>query len=315
MARLAVGLDFGHSGIKLVEARRRGKQPVIARAMYLPLPSGAIAGGVIKNSEALEAALTGVAPALRMDRALVVVGIAGAQVHVRPVQVPAVPPAEMYPLVMQEFAAALRLTPEDEDQYYVDYTMLPAGAVTERDVLAVGLRRLDAIAYADVLRAVRLPAYVLDVQAFALPRILPQEEQGCYIDVGAEQTQVLVTSNGEYALYRLLPVGMRRLREELAKAYNTTLDEVQAMQAEKHIDRLLIEAPGLRAPIQAVLDELVGGIIQTLEFLRARHRAVSVGELLPHAFLTGGGALQKGLELLLSEEIGIDVTVGRIFAN
>lgn len=314
MARVSIGIDFGHSAIKLVELRQ-GKLPQLKRAMLLPVPPGVISGGVIIKPDVVTEMLSGVSPVLRMDRAMVVAGIAGAQVHVRPVQVPDAPPAELYPLVMQEFSAALRLRPEDEDFYYIDYTMLPSGTATQRDVLTVGLRRNDAITFADVLREAHMPAHVLDIQAFALPRIQPQEGRVCYIDIGTEQIQVLVVSNGEYELYRLLPVGMRRLRAEVAIAYDINEEAAQALQQETHIDMLLIQAPGLRTPLQAVMDEMVGGIIQTLEFLRARQRAVSVGELLPHAYLSGCGALQKGMDILLSEEIGINVSIAEVFAR
>ena len=312
MARVAIGLDLGHSAIKLVELRR-GKQPQVKRAMLLPIPAGVISGGVILKPDVVIEALSGVAPVLRMDRAMVVAGIAGTQVHVRPVQVRDASTAELYPAVMQEFAAALRLQPEDEDTYYLDYALLPSTAATERDVLTVGLRRSDAATYADVLREAHMPAHVLDVQAFALPRIRPQDGRVCYIDIGTEQTQVLVVANGEYELYRLLPVGMRRLRSEVARAYDINEDEAIELQQEKHIDMLLIQAPGQRTPMQAVVDEIVGGIIQTLEFMRARQRAVSVGELLPHAYLSGCGALQKGMDILLSEEIGINVSIAEVF--
>jgi len=314
MARQAIGIDFGHSSIKLVEVKR-GKQLQIKRAVLLPLPPEALAGGVIQNAELVNEALSGLSSALRLERSMVVAGVAGTQVHVRPARVPEAPAAELYPQVMREFAAALRLLPEEEDLYYIDYAVLPSAGITEREVLMVGMRRLDAVTFADVLREAHMPPYVLEVQAFALPRVWPRDDRACYIDIGAEQTQVLVVSAGEYELYRLLPIGMRRLRAEIVKAYGISEEEAQALQLEQHIDMIMVQAPGQRAPLQAAVDELVGGIIQTLEYLRARQRAVSVGELVPHAYLSGGGALQKGMDYLLSEEIGLNVTALNPFAN
>jgi len=315
MANSAIGIDLGHSCIKLIEVRRRGRQVHIKRAMLLPLPPGAMADGVIMQPEAFFEVLDGVAPAMRMERTMVVAGIIGQNVSVRTGSVPDAPPAEMYPLVVREFCTSLRLQPEEEEHYYIDYLPLPTGSSAEKELLIAGIKRENAIAYADVLRSMHLAPHILDIQAFALPRSLPVEGRACYIDIGADHTQILITTDGHYHLYRLLPIGMRRLQEEVAKAYSISNEEALLMQQEQHIDLLMIEAPGQRGPIQAVVDEMVGGIIQTLEFVRARQRAVSVGELLSAVLLTGGGAMQKGMDILLSEEIGIQVSVAHPFLN
>ncbi|HHW08740.1 MAG TPA: pilus assembly protein PilM [Firmicutes bacterium] len=313
MANQAVGIDFGHAGIKLVEVRR-GRQPIIKRAVYIPVPPGAISRGVIQQPQVLEELLDNFAPAMRLDRVMVVAGAAGAQINVLPVRIPSAEEADLHPLIMHEFTSALHIQPEKAELYHIDYLELPSGSPSEHELLVVGMQKLHLGVYAEVLRNSRLPAYVFEVQAFALPRSQPREGLACYLDIGAEYTQVLVVDSGTFVLYRLLPIGMRRWCETVARVYQVSDEAVERLQREKHIDQLMLEAPGERSQLQKVIEDLLGGIIQTLEFLRARHRVVSIGDLITTIFLSGGGTMQKGMDILLSEEIGIPVVISQPFS-
>lgn len=307
MANRAIGIDFGHAHIKLVELRRRGRQAQLVRAVLLPVPPGALRQGAIAEPSALSEALAEVYPAVRMQPAAVVAGITGPQVTIRTLVMETDPAESLELAVKQELGAMLRLEPPEMEDLILDYHLLAGSSATQQEVAAVGISRHTVMAYVRLLREARLAPHVLDVEALALPRALPLEGRACYLEIGAEYTQVLVTSDGEYVLHRLIPAGMSRLTAAVATAYNVSPAEASVLRLRTHIDKLVLEAPGDRTGLQGILQEISGGLLQTLEFWRARQRASSIGELLPTALLCGGGAMQPGMAQLLSEELGLPV--------
>lgn len=327
MANTAIGVDFGHSHIKLVEVRRRGRQTVIQRAALLPISQGILHNGAINGAAGsaahgvsveeslLAAALAEINPGLRIDRAVVAAGITGSSVIVRNITLTDVSDADLRPAVLQEMATLLRLTPDTMEEHVFDYHVLPGVDPDRREVVVVGLERQVMLSYVHLLRQARLAPHILDMAAFALPYALPAPGRICYIDIGAENTQVYITSDSEYLLFRLVPTGMSQLNKAIADAYRITPADALTLQKRVHIDTLLTEAPGDRTPLRHVIEEITGGVMQTFEFLRARQRASSITELLPAALLSGGGALQNGMCQLLSEETGLNIEIARPFAG
>lgn len=315
MASSAIGIDFGHSQVKIVEVRRRNRQVAIKRAMLLPIPQGTLSNGTLLDPVMLAASLAEIHSGIHLNRSVIVAGITGSKVTVRQLSLSNVPVHELPQAIPQELASLLRLGPEEMENHVFDYHYLPSVSPTEHEVVAVGIETSAVLAYADLLRQARLAPHILDVEAFALPYVSPIAGRACYIELGAENTQIFVTSDGEYMLYRLIPLGTRHLNEAVAKAYNTTPAEALALLNRTHIDTLVTDAPGDRTDIQSHLMELSGSILQTLEFLRVRQRTSSVGELLSSALLCGGGAMQLGMAHILSEELGIPVEIMHPFAN
>ena len=314
MARTAIGIDFGHAHIALVELRR-GRQLQIRRASLLPVPQNAVREGQIADRTVLAEMLNEVVPTVRVNRAAVVAGISGPKLTMRTLRITETDPDEFRIAVRQEFAAVMHMSPEVLEQYVIDYHVLPSDESDSYKVLAVGILRDTVTEYSRLLRRVRLPLHVLDVEAFALPRATPVDGPACHIEIGAEYTQILVTLHGEYSVYRIIPAGMNRLTSAIATAYDISHAEAMVLQGSKHIDNIIAEAPGDRSSLRYALQEIAGGLMQTLEFFRAKQQASSVSELLNSAFLCGGGALQKGMTQLLQEELGLRVEIMHPFSH
>lgn len=311
MARAAIGIDFGHSHVKLVELRRSGRQVQLKRASLLPLPPATLRAGEVADEKVLADSLSDLIPGLRMERAAVVAGCSGPAVAVRAMTLQTAPNEDLDLAVYQELAALLRLEPARMEEYYFDYHVLPSNGPSEQEVVAVGVERKVVEGYLRPLRTAHLDAHVLDVAAFALPRIEALPGQVCYIDIGAEYTEVMVTSDQEYVVFRRIPGGMNHLISAAAVGYSISQSEARKLCEQTHIDELVTEAPGDRTHLQRVLQEIAGGVVQTLEFLRVRQRASSITELLAAALVCGGGALQPGMVQMLREELGLHVEVMR----
>lgn len=310
MGGTAIGIDFGHAHIKLVELHRRRRQVQLKRATLIPIPQGALRKGAVAQPDVLEEALAGASPGLRLDRAVVVAGITGPQLGIRAISLEVDPEEDVELAMRQELAATMRLEPAEMEEYCFDYHLLPSSRAARHELVAVAVKYEVVAAFTGLLREVRLAAHALDVEAFALPRALPLDGPACYIEIGADYTQILVTSGGQYLVYRLIPVGMGRLTAAVSAAYDLSPAGANALRARTHIDKLVVEAPGDRTNLQRILQEIAGGLLQTLEFLRARQRVSDISELLSSALLCGGGAVQPGMTQLLSEELGLPVEVG-----
>ena len=58
---------------------------------------------------------------------------------------------------------------------------------------------------------------------------------------------------------------------------------------------------------------MIGGILQTLDFLRAEERASTIGEVIDGVMLLGGTSHLRGLDTMLSQELSVPVTVANPF--
>jgi type IV pilus assembly protein PilM len=312
MSNHAIGIDFGHSHIKIVEVQRRLRQIVLQRASLIPVPQGAMTGGLLVDADVLSEVLAEANPKhMRLNRVAVVAGITGTQVLIRNLSINEALKSDLTPLVIQEMTQLMRMNPEEIESYIFDYHLLPGDTPEKQDVVVVGMKRQEVDKFTRLLQKVRMAPHILGVEAFALPYAMPLIGRACYIEIGAEYTQIYVTSDSEYLLYRLVPVGTNRMDTAVAAAYGLSSGAAQELRRSKHIDSLMTEAVASRTALQRVVEELIAGIIQTFEFLRARQRASSITELLHSVMLCGGGALQPGLDQLLSEETGLPITLAK----
>ena len=149
-----------------------------------------------------------------------------------------------------------------------------------------------------------LSASVVDVDAFALHNAFevnyPEAMTGVVglVNVGHEVTTINVLDDGVPILTRDLPIGTRRLREDLQRDRGLTADEAGALlQGYDH-------APELALIVESRGEEIAVGIERAAAFLAQSSR--SAGRLRA-VYTCGGGSRIPGLTQVLANRLRIPV--------
>src|SRR5882757_126141 len=179
MAERMLGLDVGTTAVRVVEVvlDRPGKTPVVSRVGEVPLPAGAVRDGEVADVAAVGAAIAELWRQTGLRPRDVRVGLTGARVVVRVVDMPAMPDDEMAGAV--RFSAADHI-PIPLDEAVLDHAVLepappaePGGPPMVRVLVAAAHRSaLDGLLAA--VTAGGLHAVAVDLVPLALVRVLTE---------------------------------------------------------------------------------------------------------------------------------------------
>ncbi len=317
LAKSCLGLDIGSSQIKAVELDRRGRSIRLRAAASVPTPPRSIRRGVVANVESLAQALRQLRSGNSFHTDRVIVGFSSQDVAVKLTDFPVMPPKELEQALEFELGDILRLSFNSPDE--IVFSFAEISRTQERlDVVVVGCRRDIVEAYVNAARPAGLRPHSIDVNAFALPRVLENGGRACFIDIGAEQTKIYVEADGNYKVYRVLAVGGTNLTNGVMDAFDLNWEAAENLRFSQDLDYLLNEGTGEKSLLRSVVQQFVGGVLQTFDYLRARESR-SVGSdlaaVLGDVYLCGGGAQQRGLQALLQDEVEMGVQLLNPFAS
>lgn len=317
VAKSCLGLDIGSSQIKAVELERRGRGIRLRRAASTPTPPRSIRRGVVAHGENLAQALRQFQSQHRFAADHVILGFSSQDVAVKLTDLPAMAPKELRQALEFELGDILRLSFNSIDE--ISFSFAEVTRTNERlEVLVVGCRREIVEAYVQAARPAGLRPHAIDVNAFALPRLCSSSGRACFIDIGAEQTKIYVEADGGYKLYRILAVGGTNLTNGVMDAFDLSWEAAEDLRFTHNLDYLLQEGTGAESLLRSVVQQFVGGVLQTFDYLRAREsRAVGseLAAILGDVYLCGGGALQSGLREVLRDEAETDIQLLNPFAS
>jgi type IV pilus assembly protein PilM len=191
------------------------------------------------------------------------------------------------------------------DNVELDFQILdPEGEGLQMTVLLVAAKRELVEHKVALLADIGLEASVIDIDAFALHNAFevnyPEAMRGVVglVNMGHETTNINILDDGIPVLTRDIPIGTRRLKEDLQRERGLSADEadrvLQGSEANEALDALL-ESRG---------EELAVGIERATAFLQSASRSVGgIGRI----YTTGGGARIPRLSKVLSDRLRVPV--------
>lgn len=81
------------------------------------------------------------------------------------------------------------------------------------------------------------------------------------------------------------------------------------MKHTSSLEEMLSSGSGSKHLLRSTLQQYVGGLLQTLDYLRSKMRASQINQVLDEIVLCGGIAHVKGFEDLFEQELGINVSI------
>jgi type IV pilus assembly protein PilM len=338
MARTMVGLDIGNTGVRAAEFQIGRHTTSLRRFASVDLPEDAIRYGMVKDPDAVTAALRELWSRGKFSSKAVVLGIANDGVLVRQMDLEWMPPADFRKGLRYQVADAL---PVPVDEANLDYYMLdeieqaPDGNADVRRVarvmlVAAGREMVDTFVrsvQAAGLRPVRVDLLPLALVRAASPVVgaladtdVPLE---AVVDIGADTVVVVVHQGGRPQFVRTLAGhGGHAITRALMERYEWTWEEAErtkislGLPGHARLDGHLTlepspsepamaqEAHPAHATIAEQVDGLVTELRATLTFFRT---STTDPKPLSRILLAGRASQLGGLAETLGEQLGMPI--------
>lgn len=301
-----VGLDIGSSAVKLVELRRgRGERMTLVHAGLAHLsPEVIVEGTVMDSSLVVE-----VASRLLSERGVKSqhfgVSLAGMNVAIRKIQVPAMSEAELAESIHWE---AEQYLPFDVNEANLDYVVLESGPET-MTVLVVAAKRERVADYTSIVTQLGKTPSLVDLDAFAVQNAYeynygsPQDRVVALVNVGAYLTNVSILARGQAIFWRDLVFGGNNFTEAIQRELHITRDQAEAIKTGEKVGDVAPQT--VYGIVNAVAQDFADELKRTFEFFYT----TSAHDRLEEIVLSGGSAQLLNLDQVLRDRFSVPVEI------
>lgn len=298
--RKTVALDVGSGFVKLLEVDHSGDQPEVSRVALRPLAPDAIVEGEVMDPAAVAETIRDLLSDLSVNGRGVVTAVGGHDVIVKRVEMDRMEEAEAREVIQWE---AEQHVPFDIESVHLDFEVLdPDGPGPRMEVILVAAKRELVDTKVGLLKEAGVSPGVIDVEAFALHNAFrlnhPEAMDGfvALVNVGHETTNVNVLDSGVPVLTRDIPLGSRKIREEIQRQKSVSLEEAEELLRDE------ASAGEISQFVRSSAEELAVGIERATAFLLTQQAGARLGRI----FLSGGGSQVTGLAEALAERMGVE---------
>ncbi len=314
MARVRIGLDIGATAVRAAELSVRGYPPALVRAAQVPLPTGAVSGGEVRDKDAVVAAVQDLWRTGKFRSKEVVLGVANQRVVVREVSVPWLEPKELrqsLPYQVQEYV------PIPLEEAVLDFHILEEFEQEARRMvrlLLVAAQKTMINQLVEAVEASKLRPVGLDLIPFAIVRSVGSAdgaldgEDEAIIDIGSDVTSICVHSWGVPRFVRILQSGGREVTEAISRALDVPSEEAERLK--RGIDG---QDPEKAEDARRVAADRAASFAQDVRSSLEFYLSQTPNARLSRVLVSGGGSKLEGLQSLLEEELPADVAHGRPF--
>jgi type IV pilus assembly protein PilM len=302
-AKPLVGLDIGTGSVRAAECCGCKQDRAITNFARVPLPEGAVQNGVVRDEQAVTAALKKLWSSTRFGSRRVVLGITNPQVVVREMTVANLPTKELAKSLPYQVGDAL---PIPAERAVLDFHPLedPGTRDTVRGLLIAAPK--DAVmAAVRAAEKARLTVERVDLASFALLRSISwlDEQVEAIVDIGQGATSVIVHLDGEPLIVRTIPRGGGEITETIATRLG--LSAAEAENAKVQVGLNDAHRPDVADVVRDAVRPLINEINSSFTYLNTGDRQNRVSRLA----LSGGGAQLPGLIEALREQLDVQVVM------
>ena len=302
-SKLSAGLDIGSGVVKLVVIDHSKPEPEIVQVVTSPLVPDAIVEGEIMDPVLVAETVRSVVDGAGLKRRQVMAAVGGHDVIVKKIPMDRMSEGDAREVIRWE---AEQHVPFDMENVQLDFEILDPDADTpQMDVLLVAAKRELIENRLSLLSDAGLEPNVIDVEAFALhnafTRNYPHVRDGmvALVNIGHETTNVNLLVDGEPALTRDVPFGVRRLQQSLQRARSLTSEQAED----------IIQGRADGAALRSLLEERVDELVLAIERAAAFIVAQSGGEGVRRVYLSGGGACVNGMVDVVAARMAVPAEV------
>ncbi len=313
-----IGIDIGDHFIKAVELVRKRKKILVSEVAHFPVPKGSIANGLLVSPEVFKRSISQILDAYVFQGRNVVVGIPGEQTIIKIIQVPANISSKkqvLFEFIKDDIQSDLS-TPVEK--LYFDFQVL-GKRMSEKgqvyDVIFAAVKREHVDPYLDVFRSLGLKVVAADAELLAEARTLylltsdNEDYDITYVllNISSKTTTISFFEEGALAYTRLIEMGANMFVRQVSEFKGISEREAEYLLNQRNIleDE---ENQQLRSIIAGSIRSLIKEIHRIIAYYQSN---ISSGGRRFNGILSGGGALLKGFDTILSEELGFPISKNR----
>lgn len=321
MARTAIGLDIGSTGVRAAQVGL-GKSPAALDGFgQFALASGAIQDGEIVDTGVVSEAISQLWRHARLKGKKVSVGVANQKVVVRTIDLPYMPEEELRGAIQFQVQEYIPIPVEDAA---LDFQILGEFVTDNNErmmrVLLVAAQKDMINTLISAVEGAGLDPVGVDVTPLALVRSLGSTggalgESGtgeAIVDVGGGITNVVVHEGGVTRFVRILLTGGNALTDSIASGLGVSFEEAEGMKQRLGIAPDAATASSATESAAQILEQRAGALIDeirgTLDYYSAQADAIRVSRVV----LTGGGSKLTNLGARLAETTRLTVERGQV---
>ncbi|PZE74092.1 type IV pilus assembly protein PilM [Curtobacterium sp. MCBD17_019] len=318
MAKSIVGLDIAGTSVRAVEVSDATKaRPTIVRFAELPLPEGAVSRGEVIEQNTVAGALKKLWSLGRFRSKDVVLGMGNQRVLSRDLTVPKQPLAQIRESLPFQVQDMLPVPVVDAilDFYPTSEGASEAGSVVNG--LLIAAVKDAVLANVQAVQLAGLNPAGVDLIPFALNRVLVgrQNLRGTVtmIEIGAQTTSVVVTTDGIPKFVRLIPTGGEDVTKTLSARLEIPFEHAETVKRHLGIagSPQTVDDSRAIAVTRETVNELLASLRNTINYFTSTHPSEQVSGIV----LSGGGAHLPGFAAALAEYARLPVMIGNAFEN
>jgi type IV pilus assembly protein PilM len=317
-----VGLSIGASQLAAAVIVNNGR-PKLVKAARHNLPPDVVAGGEVRDSEALGNEIAVFFEKAELPRKNVRLGIGSSRTGVRVFERPVVDDPRQLANAIK--FRAYETLPIPIEEAMLDYHVVEEPNVPDRVLLAVAYRDL-VDRFTATCTAARIELIGIDIEAFALLRAVGGEPLSAgqrdeaarvAVSIGHDRTTVAVSDGRLCEFTRVLDWGGARVTSAIERALEIAPDEAEQIKRSIDVSNKAAQDTADERTTNAIeaarreVHGLARELASSLHFSPDQPDSLGFAEIT----ITGGGAHLQGLAEQLEELIGISVRVADPFAR
>jgi type IV pilus assembly protein PilM len=306
MAKRVLGIDVDSAVIKAAEVTRKGRSVAVSALGVMQLPPGTIKDGRVANENSLAKALQDLLEKYEFKATSAVLGLRSSWVTVKKHTFPSMPERELDKALEFEVPELAGFSVLSLEDVFYDY-FISSKTDSEVEVVLVACPRQNALPYLQAVRSAGLTLEAIDVPAFGWKDLLAEDGRRVFMEISEEQTTMFVASSGVFKVHRVVPLGASHFRRGVEDAFDCSPQEAVQLCQSQDLDYLLLEGSGNKRVLRAAVQQFIGSVLQTLDFIRAQERASSFSAMLDELIVLGDLADIRGLSEMLHREVGLPV--------
>lgn len=333
MANKVLSIELGDSLIKICEMDYHVKNPKIYHSFVIPTPQNMIMDGVITKNESFFNIFHKALEENHIKTRKVIFSLSSSKIATREVKIPYCKPNRIADVVR---ANLLDYFPIDSSKYLISHSILGIGKEKNTEdstyqprptgyrllVLAAPKPLIDS--YYQLAKNLNLEVVAIDYNGNSIYQAVKEEcEEGTQliIKVSEHSSLLLVIKNSIIVLNRTIAYGIDDALETLAEteSFGKITNYTQALQIAIKENCFLTEDMSLnmsdedawsqklqdRQKITQSLSSFISGVVRVIDYYNSNHSDEPIEKML----LTGLGADIVGLDKLLTNEVGFQVTM------
>ena len=316
----AFGLDINDLSVKVVMLRKRSKGFALVSYNDVKIPIGIIEEGVIKDEDALAKTIRlacSTAKGEKIKTKYAIVSLPEQKSFLQVIQMPKMSYEELETAVPIE---AENYIPMPISDVYLDFQSISPikNYFTNPEILIVAMPKKIIDSYVTCIKKAGLVPVVFEAESQAVSRALLQKESNpilsILIDFGETHTNFIIHSGHSVRFTSSIPISSKMLTQAISDSLSVSFAEAEKLKIENGLNGV---DSNIAHIIKPILEDLISEVKRYIDFYQdhSSYEYMLADSKAEKILLCGGGSALKGLVDVMSEGLGVQVSLGDNLIN